>query len=209
VSLLERLSRPIANRFRVAVSGSPDGLPEWAKRMAEGDDEGLFGPESAVWTVHGSVSTLVGGIRALLLQAAHPGVLAGVSEHSRYDVDPLGRLAGTTRWLVTTTFGATSVVLRDAARVNGMHRSVNGTYETRGGATAPYAARDPKLLLWVQRARVLPHSRERGDRDDGRARSRAVGFAGARSNLDAHGTRGAERLVGHARPPLAERTPGS
>lgn len=117
--------------------------------MAEGDDEGLFGPESAVWTVHGSVSTLVGGIRALLLQAAHPGALAGVTEHSRYDVDPLGRLAGTTRWLITTTFGATSVVQRDAARVNGMHRSVNGTYATRSGATAPYAARDPQLLLWV------------------------------------------------------------
>lgn len=143
------LTEPIADRFRQTVSGSKDGTPDWAKRMAEGDDEGLFGPESAVWEVHGSVSTLVGGIRALLLQAAHPAALRGVTDHSRYEQDPLGRLAGTTRWLTTTTFGATPVVRDEAARVNGMHRKVSGTYESRGHGTAPYAARDPRFLLWV------------------------------------------------------------
>ena len=33
--------------------------------------------------------------------------------------DPLGRLAGTTRWLTVTTFGATEVVAREAARLVG------------------------------------------------------------------------------------------
>ena len=143
------LTRPIATAFRTAVSGSPDGLPPWAKQMAEGDDEGLFGPESAVWQIHGSLSTLVGGIRALLLQAAHPAALAGVAEHSRYESDPMGRLAGTTRWLTTTTFGATTVVAREAARVNAMHGRVTGSYRTRSGEQVAYDARDPRFLLWV------------------------------------------------------------
>lgn len=117
--------------------------------MAEGHDEGLFGPDSAVWEVHGSVSTLVGGVRALLLQAAHPAALTGVTEHSRYESDPLGRLAGTTRWLTVTTFGATEVVAREAARVNGMHAKVSGEYGDKAGQSKPYAARDPRFLLWV------------------------------------------------------------
>ena len=117
--------------------------------MSEGQDAGLFGPDSAVWEVHGSVSTLVGGIRALLLQAAHPAALTGVTEHSRYESDPLGRLAGTTRWLTVTTFGATEVVAREAARVNAMHARVQGTYGDRAGTTQPYAARDARFLLWV------------------------------------------------------------
>lgn len=147
--MFARIAQPLANRFREAVSGDPSGTPEWARRMSEGDDEGLFGPESAVWQIHGSISTLIGGIRALLLQAAHPGALAGVLDHSRFDADPLGRLAGTTRWLVTTTFGATSVVAREAERVNVMHRPVTGQYRDRSGQRAAYAARDPRLLLWV------------------------------------------------------------
>ena len=117
--------------------------------MAEGDDEGLFGPESAVWEVHGSVSTLVGGIRALLLQAAHPAALAGVAHHSRYESDPLGRLAGTTRWLTVTSFGSTAAVSREAARVNAMHAGVAGEYRDQSGQTRQYAARDARFLLWV------------------------------------------------------------
>ncbi len=143
------ITEPIANRFRETVSGSKSGTPGWALDMSEGTDEGLFGPDSAVWEVHGSVSTLVGGIRALLLQAAHPAALAGVVEHSRYESDPLGRLAGTTRWLTVTTFGATEVVAREAARVNAMHARVAGQFAGKAGDARPYAARDPRFLLWV------------------------------------------------------------
>ena len=149
VSFLRFITTPIANRFRQTVSGATDGVPPWARAMAEGSDEGLFGPDSAVWEVHGSVSTLVGGVRALLLQAAHPAALTGVTEHSRYESDPLGRLAGTTRWLTVTTFGATEVVAREAARVNGMHAKVTGEFGDRSGQARPYAARDPRFLLWV------------------------------------------------------------
>ena len=42
-------------------------------------EPGLFGPQSAIWQVHGDfTSMLCGGISALLLQMLHPLALAGV-----------------------------------------------------------------------------------------------------------------------------------
>ena len=138
-----------ADAFRKTVSGDPTGAPAWAQQMAIGNDVGLFGPESAVWEVHGSISTLVGGIRALLMQAAHPAALTGVAEHSQYDTDPLGRLERTTRWLTITTFGSTEAIEREASRVNQLHSHVKGEYPGKDGKTAPYSARDARHLLWV------------------------------------------------------------
>lgn len=143
------LTKPLANRFREVVSGSKDGTPKWAFQMLEGDDEGFFGPESAVWEVHGCVSTIVGGVRALLLQAAHPAALAGVAEHSRYKEDPLGRLAGTTKWLTVTSFGATEFIEKEARRVNEMHSRVTGSYIGKDGQPHEYAAKASEYLLWV------------------------------------------------------------
>lgn len=116
--------------------------------MADGDDIGYFGPGSAAWAVHGALPTIVGGIRALLMQALHPGALAGVMQHSRYEADALGRLAGTTQWLTVVTFGDTTAADRECARVRGMHRKVSGTYDADGTARA-YSAMDPDLLRWV------------------------------------------------------------
>jgi len=143
------LTKPLANKFRESVSGDKDGKPAWVQSIAEGDDEGYFGPESAVWQVHGCIATIVGGIRALLLQACHPAPLAGVAQHSRYESDPMGRLAGTTRWLTITTFASTDVILREAARVNAMHAHVKGEYTNKSGKVLPYQASDPRYLLWV------------------------------------------------------------
>jgi uncharacterized protein (DUF2236 family) len=139
----------VANKFREIVSGSPDGRPDWVKLIEHGEGEGLFGPGSAVWQVHGTVATLVGGIRALLLQATHPAALTGVGQHSRYESDPLGRLAGTSRWLTITTFGSLEAIAKEAARVNAMHGHVQGEYISKGGERASYRAADPRFLLWV------------------------------------------------------------
>jgi uncharacterized protein (DUF2236 family) len=138
----------VASGFRRMVSGDPSGAPEWVRDMATGTDEGYFGPESAAWAVHGSLPTLVGGVRALLMQALHPGALAGVHQHSRYQEDALGRLAGTTQWLTVVTFGDKAAADRECARVRGMHRRVVGTYATESGQRA-YSASDPDLLRWV------------------------------------------------------------
>ena len=138
-----------ADAFRKTVSGDPSGAPDWSKQMAIGNDAGLFGPDSAVWQVHGCIATLVGGIRALLMQAAHPAALTGVAEHSAYDTDPLGRLERTTRWLTITSFGSTEAIEIEARRVREMHKRVSGTYEEKSGIQSPYSASDPRYLLWV------------------------------------------------------------
>ena len=136
--------------FRQMVSGDPHGRPGWVRALEDGADAGMFGPGSAPWVVHGSLTTLVGGVRALLLQALHPAALAGVREHSRYREDPMGRLAGTTRWLVTVTFGDLAAVDAESARVRRMHQRVHGgTPDTPPGI---YSASDPHLLRWVHLA---------------------------------------------------------
>ena len=143
------LTKPLADKFRENVSGSKDGKPEWVNSIALGNDVGLFGLDSAVWQVHGCIATLVGGIRALLLQAAHPAPLAGVAQHSRYETDPMGRLAGTTRWFTITTFASREVIEKEALRVNTMHANVKGEYLGRDGKEHNYRAQDPRFLLWV------------------------------------------------------------
>ncbi len=138
-----------ADSFRKTVSGDASGAPAWSAQMAIGNDIGYFGPGSAVWEVHGCISTIVGGIRALLMQAAHPAALTGVAEHSQYDSDPLGRLERTTRWLTITSFGSTEAIEREAGRVNEIHKRVVGNYPDGKNEIRPYAASDPRYLLWV------------------------------------------------------------
>jgi uncharacterized protein (DUF2236 family) len=111
-------------------------------------DPGLFGPGSATWTVVGDTSVFVGGIRALLIQAAHPEVAAGVFDHSHYREDPLGRLTRTASYVTATSFGAMPEVEAALARVRRRHQPVRGQSH-RG---RPYSAADPGLDAWVHNA---------------------------------------------------------
>ena len=143
------LQEQFSRRFRRLLSGDPQGIPPWLAVVAEGDDPGLYLPGDAPWVVHADFSTLVGGVRALLMQALHPGSLTGVKQHSRYQQDPLGRLSGTIRWLTVTTFGSRAAVTGEAARVNRMHDRVSGSYTTAASEQRDYRAADKDLLLWV------------------------------------------------------------
>lgn len=143
------LQRVLAKRFVRLLTNNTEGVPPWLGTVAEGDEPGLYLPDEAPWIVHADMATLVGGIRALLMQALHPGSLAGVRSHSRYRDDPLGRLAGTIRWLTVTTFASTSSVANEAARVNRMHDHVKGRYTSASGEQVSYTAADPHLLRWV------------------------------------------------------------
>jgi len=134
------------------LSGTDDGSPQWVRELARGDDAGFFGPGSASWAVHGGMATLVAGIRALLVQALHPGAMAGVHDWSRYREDPLGRLAGTIRWLMTVTFGDRTTAERSSATVRGLHRRVQGEYVDAFGVPRTYRASDPELIEWVHLA---------------------------------------------------------
>ena len=144
-----RLQETLSKRFRILLTGDPDGIPPWLGAVQASDDPGLFLPTEAPWIVHADLATLVGGIRALLMQALHPGSLTGVRNHSRYKNDPLGRLSGTIRWLTVTTFASAKSVGAEAGRVNDMHTKVRGKYKTSTGETRDYRAADPHLLLWV------------------------------------------------------------
>jgi uncharacterized protein (DUF2236 family) len=134
------------------LSGTDDGSPQWVRDLAGGTDAGFFGPGSASWAVHGGMATMVAGIRALLVQALHPGAMAGVHDWSRYRDDPLGRLTGTIRWLITVTFGDRATAERSSAMVRGLHQRVKGEYVDAFGMTRSYAASDPELVEWVHLA---------------------------------------------------------
>ncbi len=143
---------PVRSRLIETLAGQSDEVPAWVLALGDGVDEGYFGPQSASWVVHGGMPTLVAGVRALLLQALHPGALAGVREFSRYREDPLGRLAGTIRWIHTVTFGDTAQAVGSSTMVRAMHRRVTGTYRDGHGMLRPYAANDPELASWVHLA---------------------------------------------------------
>ncbi|HEY6876073.1 MAG TPA: oxygenase MpaB family protein, partial [Candidatus Dormibacteraeota bacterium] len=71
-------------------------------------DEGLFGSGSIVWRVHRDRSFPLAGMRALMVQALHPLAMAGVAQHSDWRRDPFGRLAATSGYVLTVTYGDTA-----------------------------------------------------------------------------------------------------
>ena len=77
--------------------------------------------------------------------------MAGVAEHSNWRRDPFGRLAATSSYLLTTTYGDTASALAAAAWVRKIHTQVRGVDPETGLA---YSAEDPALLLWVHAAMV-------------------------------------------------------
>ncbi|HEU4959790.1 MAG TPA: oxygenase MpaB family protein [Sphingomonas sp.] len=113
--------------------------------------DGLFGPRSVAWRVHGDVTAMmVGGVAALLLQMLHPAVLAGVWDHSSFRGDMLGRLRRTARFIAVTTYGSREQAEAAIAEVRAIHARVRGTLLDG----TPYAADDPGLLAWVHVAEV-------------------------------------------------------
>ncbi|MFB3739402.1 MAG: oxygenase MpaB family protein [Candidatus Velamenicoccus archaeovorus] len=110
------------------------------------DDHGFFGPDSVSWRVHREVTVLFGGARAVLMQAAHPLVIAGARETGMYERNPWRRLQRTLVLTYTITFGTRAEALAAADRINEIHRRIKGVDPVTG---LPYDALDPELLLWV------------------------------------------------------------
>jgi len=128
-------------------SHAPDPL---ADTFSHPGDPGLFGPHSVTWQVMSDCSTFVGGVRSLLVQAAHPEVAAGVGDHSSYIDDPLGRLSRTASYVTATSYGSGPEVDAAIGFVVRMHGPVSGTSH-RGLA---YSAADPEMAAWVHNALV-------------------------------------------------------
>jgi len=136
-------------KLLTALAGDPTGMAPYVRAIAEGDDAGYFVENGPAWTVHAGMGTLVAGIRALLLQALHPGALAGVHDWSRYREDPIGRLTGTVRWVITLTYGSKSQADAETARVGRFHQRVQGAYVAGDGGERRYTAEDHDLVRWV------------------------------------------------------------
>ncbi len=141
--------------WRQRVTGAAEGLfshaPDpLASTLDHPGDPGLFGPGSVTWRVMCDCSTFVGGVRALLVQAAHPEVAAGVGDHSSYRSDPLGRLSRTASYVTATAYGSLPEVDEAVAIVGRLHGPVSGTSH-RGLA---YSAAEPEMKAWVHNALV-------------------------------------------------------
>ena len=140
----------VLNAIRSRVVQTTTGLFAHAPNPLENTldyhgDPGLFGPDSVTWRVIGDVATFVGGIRALLVQAAHQEVAAGVADHSRYQDDPLGRLSRTSAYVTATAFGSLPEVDKAVLTVRRAHRPVRGESHRLQG----YAADNPAHAAWV------------------------------------------------------------
>ena len=120
--------------------------PARGERPVARRTDGLFGPNSVAWRVHGDVvAMMAGGVAGLLLQMLHPQVLAGVWDHSNFRQDLAGRLRRTARFIALTTYGGPEEAEAAIARVRAIHGQVRGTLPD-GSA---YAADRPDLLAWV------------------------------------------------------------
>jgi uncharacterized protein (DUF2236 family) len=109
-------------------------------------DLGYFGPDSVSWQVDREITVLFGGARALLLQAAHPLVVAGVNQTGMYDRNPWKRLQRTLVLTYAITFGTRAEAHAAAEKINEVHARINGIDPVTG---KPYDALDPHLLLYV------------------------------------------------------------
>ena len=114
--------------------------------MGERSDLGYFGPDSVSWQVHREVTVLFGGARALLLQSAHPLVVAGARQTGMFQRNPWKRLQRTLLLQYTLTFGTKAEADAAAERINAIHEPIHGIDPITGKR---YDALDPELLLWV------------------------------------------------------------
>jgi uncharacterized protein (DUF2236 family) len=96
--------------------------------------------------VHREVTVLFGGARAVLMQAAHPLVIAGARATGFYERNPWKRLQRTLMLTYAMTFGTKAEADAAAERINDVHERIKGVDEVTG---LPYDALDPDLLLYV------------------------------------------------------------
>ncbi|MFI5268191.1 MAG: oxygenase MpaB family protein, partial [Chloroflexota bacterium] len=113
------------------------------------------GPESISWKINREIVVVLGWPAAILMQLAHPLVLAGVLDHSVFVSDPSRRwerLRSTVESMLLLTFGTPQQVQRTAGKINAIHDYVHGRLERQEGSFAAgtwYTAHDPELLRWV------------------------------------------------------------
>ncbi len=98
-------------------------------------DPGYFGPDSVSWRVHHDPATVLGGIRALILQSLQPEVMLAFHRITATRDDPWGRLSRTGGYVNAITYGTRA----EADAASGRVRRVHGAL----------GLDRPEWLLWV------------------------------------------------------------
>ena len=114
-------------------------------------DQGFFGPDSLSWTINEEALLLLGGMRTLLMQIAHPKVAQAVADHSRFREEPFQRLIRTFKAVHAIVFGTRDEAIAAALKVYTVHERVRGMVNDPAPAQtdSEYYANDPELLVWV------------------------------------------------------------
>jgi uncharacterized protein (DUF2236 family) len=143
---------------------------------------------------------LLGWLRAVLLQLAHPLIAAGVAEHSSFrggtGGTALSRLHHTVAAMLALTFGDDRQQEEVLDAIRAIHRRVHGSLPAACGpfpAGTPYSAEDPALVLWVHATLIdsivrvyeqLVRSMTDAERDAFCADSASVAIALGARNVD-------------------------
>jgi uncharacterized protein (DUF2236 family) len=161
---------------------------------SDGEDLGLFGPDSVTWRVHAEPILALGGLRALYLQTLYPRAMAGVRQNSSYRDDPWGRLERTAIYVATVVYGTTSQAHQAGERLRRLHARLRATDPDTGER---FRIDEPDLLRWVHVTEV----------DSFLTTARRAGLALADDEADRylHEQRRAAELVGLA----PDQVPGS
>ena len=103
---------------------------------------------------------LLGWSRAILLQAAHPLIAAGIADHSQFRSSgraAVHRLRATVRAMLALAFGDEASHARSIEGIRHVHRRIHGSLRVPTGvfpAGTRYSAEDPALVLWVHATQV-------------------------------------------------------
>lgn len=108
-------------------------------------DPGLYGPGSAIWTMHGDVSGVLGGVAGLLLGTLNEPITHGTNRFSDYLQDPIKRLGFTASFVMGVTYGSTPVAEKLIDTVRTMHKRVHGTMPDG----RPFSATGSADIIWT------------------------------------------------------------
>lgn len=117
------------------------------KKLADQVDhpiEGFYGPDSMTWFCYRNPIMVFSGMRALILQLAHPAVARGVADHSNFKTDTYGRARRTFTAMNKLFFGDVKTALTISKGLYRMHAAIGGQVDNQS-----YQANEPHLLLWV------------------------------------------------------------
>ena len=153
----ERGRAPGGDQPPAELGAAPTADPRrWAAwlcgQLDRGQDDGYFGPHSALWQLNREAVLGLGLGRAVLMQLAHPWVAQAVLDHSPAADRPLDRLLTTATAAELLVFGGREQADQAAARIRQIHQRVHGVLSEDVGRWprgTRYRADDPDALLWV------------------------------------------------------------